>query len=272
MEGVPDMGVCSQQPDNLGGAMRRLLRLTTRTGDDEAVTSRPLAHRVGSMLGRYRRPAVDFQHIDAHRGGEWPAEISGTRAADVVIVAALEEEYAALVTALGCTPSRDNLGRPIVTTEIEGLRIAIESLHGMGNANAASAASTLMVSWRAHYLILVGVTGGFESADVRPGDVVIPDQVVGYEAGKLTAEGAHRRPEVYRPDFDLLTAARAVEHGEWATAIRTAPPEPTHPPRIRFGTVLSGEKVMADADTAADLRQNWPKAVAIEMESYGSAL
>lgn len=190
----------------------------------------------------------------------------------VLIVTALEEEHAALVAALGCVPRLDASGRQIVTTEIGGLRIAVESLFGMGNVSAASAASTLMVAWRADYLILVGITGGFGSAGVRPGDVVIPDQVVGYEPSKLTAEGSLRRPEVYRPDFDLLTAARAVELAEWVTAIETSPPEPGDPPRIRVGTVLSGEKVVADANTADDLRLSWPKAVAIEMESYGSAL
>ncbi|WP_203993998.1 5'-methylthioadenosine/S-adenosylhomocysteine nucleosidase [Virgisporangium aurantiacum] len=189
-----------------------------------------------------------------------------------MIVTALDEEHAALVAALSCVLRIDSRGRRILTAEVAGLRVAVESLHGMGNVSAASAASTLMVAWRANYLILVGITGGFESAGVRPGDIVVPDQVVGYESGKLTTEGPRRRPEVYRPDFDLLTAARAVDADEWVTTIRTAPPEPGLPPRIRFGTVLSGEKVIADAESAADLRQSWPKAVAIEMESYGSAL
>jgi nucleoside phosphorylase len=225
------------------------------------------------LLGRTRQLALGVGRFHAEEladgtGIATPAE----RVADVLILTALEEEHAALVAALGCVPRLDNSGRQIVTTEIAGLRIAVESLYGMGNVGAASAASTLMIAWRADYLILVGITGGFANADVRPGDVVIPDQVVGYESSKLTAEGPLRRPEVYRPDFDLLTAARAVELAEWATAIRTTPPEPGQPPRIRFGTVLSGEKVIADATTADDLRQSWPKAVAIEMESYGSAL
>jgi nucleoside phosphorylase len=195
-----------------------------------------------------------------------------TRTADVVIVTALAEEHAALVAVLGCVSRPDSIGRPVVTAEIAGVRIGVESLHGMGNVGAASAASTVMMAWAADYLILVGITGGFESADVRPGDVVIPDQVVGYESSKMTAEGTHRRPEVYRPDFDLLTAARAVEADEWSTGIRTAAPGPGHPPRIHFGPVLSGEKVVAAAQAAADLRTCWPKAVAVEMESFGSAL
>jgi nucleoside phosphorylase len=194
------------------------------------------------------------------------------RIADVAIVTALQEEHVAVVEALACVSDRDDVGRRIVTAEIAGLRVVVESLHGIGNVGAASAASAVMLSWRADYLILVGITGGIGSADVRPGDVVIPDQVVGYESSKLMADGVHRRPEVYRPDFDLLTAARAVQMSEWAPAIRTAPPTPGQRPRVRFGTVLSGEKVVADADTAAGFRRSWPKAVAIEMESYGSAL
>jgi nucleoside phosphorylase len=237
--------------------MRKLLGSASPKEDPGSVTAVEHVLSVRHLRGR---------QLGRHACG--PAEDT----ADVVVVTALEVEHTAMAEALGCVSHPDPFGRPMVTTELAGLRIAVESLHGMGNVSAASAASTLMLAWRADYLILVGITGGFESADVRPGDVVVPDQVVGYESGKLTADGALRRPEVYRPDFDLLTAARAVERAEWADAIRTAPPEPGEAPRIRFGTVLSGEKVVADAVTAADLRRSWPKAVAIEMESYGSAL
>jgi adenosylhomocysteine nucleosidase len=283
------MGVCPQQNEDRGRAMRRLFKYAVRKAEPEhARMSRPLTHRLGSLLGRARRLSIVIDHARARQPDDTAAgpvhagraagaggggrNGSARRTADVVIVTALAEEHAALIVALGCEPRPGTAGRPMAVTEIDGLRIAVESLHGMGNVSAASAASSLMVAWRADYLILVGITGGFESADVRPGDIVVPDQVVGYESGKLTADGAVRRPEVYRPDFDLLTAARAVELAEWATTIRTARPEPGQAPRIRFGTVLSGEKVVADALKAAEMRESWPKAVAIEMESYGSAL
>lgn len=236
--------------------MRKLLAYAAKRR--EIGGERPLARRIGSLLGRARKRAIFVDEEQA-------AAVRGRHTADVVIVTALEEEHAAIVAALGCETHRGVI-------EIAGLRIAVESLHGMGNVGAAAAATTLMLAWRADYLILVGITGGFESADVRPGDVVIPDQVVGYESSKTTTEGTLRRPEVYRPDFALLTAARAVDPADWSAAILTPPPEPGQAPRIRFGTVLSGEKVVADAVTAADLRKSWPKAVAIEMESFGSAL
>lgn len=235
------------------------------------VCSRPTGRRGWPMRKLFGRTQPDADHEASRDSGPFGSGLARDTA-DVVIVSALEVEHAAMAEALGCVSRYDAFGRRMVTTELAGLRIAVESLYGMGNVSAASAASTLMLAWRAQYLILVGITGGFESADVRPGDVVVPDQVVGYESGKLTADGPLRRPEVYRPDFDLLAAARSVERTEWADTIRTAPPEPGEAPRIRFGTVLSGEKVVADAVTAADLRRSWPKAVAIEMESYGSAL
>jgi hypothetical protein len=158
----------------------------------------PLTRRIGSFLRRPPIVPLGVGHVSTLADGAHNV-IAPHKCVDVLIVTALEEEHTALVAALGCVARLDTTGRRIATTEIAGLRIAVECLHGMGNVGAASAATSLMVAWRADYLILVGITGGFGSADVRPGDVVIPDQVVGYESSKLTADGALRRPEVSAP-------------------------------------------------------------------------
>ena len=42
--------------------------------------------------------------------------------------------------------------------------------------------------------VCTGIAGGFGGAGVRPGDVVVADQVVGYQRGWALAEGVLRRP------------------------------------------------------------------------------
>ncbi|EDN69713.1 conserved hypothetical protein [Beggiatoa sp. PS] len=43
-------------------------------------------------------------------------------------------------------------------------------------------------------------------------------------------------------------------------------------PQLHFGTVASGEKIVADTQTVPKLQNNWRKLIGIEMESYGAAL
>ncbi|GIF75196.1 hypothetical protein Asi02nite_47140 [Asanoa siamensis] len=170
-----------------------------------------------------------------------------------MIVTALAEEQDAVLAVLGDVPSG--------TAVVDGLRVAVESLHGMGNPGAAGSGGTVLARWGARRLLLVGIAGGIGAAGVGFGDVLVPDQIVGYESGKVRDDGVLRRPEVYRPDFTLLTAARAVRPADWA------PARPVH-----VGTVLSGEKVIASREVLDELRAGWPRAVGVEMESLGTAL
>jgi nucleoside phosphorylase len=121
-------------------------------------------------------------------------------------------------------------------------------------------------------VLLVGIAGGVGAAGVRIGDVIVPDQIAGYEPGKMGPDGVRRRPEAYRPDFDLLTVAQSTRAEEWVPQIGAARPGSAGEPAVHFGTVLSGEKVIADAAVLDGLRAEWPKAVGVEMESFGVAL
>jgi len=197
---------------------------------------------------------------------------AGLPAVDVLIVTALAEEQTAILEILEGSATGRYLGRDVSTATVNDLRIAVESLRGMGNVGAAFTAATLMAAWRASHLLLVGIAGGFGSAGVRPGDIVVPDQIVGYETARLQAGGRQSRSEVYRPDFDLLTAATSVKPSEWAPPIRAHRPAGASAPRVHVGTILSGEKIIADGAVMDDLLRHWPRAVGVEMESLGSAL
>ncbi|MGI5238408.1 hypothetical protein [Dactylosporangium sp. CA-139066] len=199
------------------------------------------------------------------------ASSAGLPAADAVVLTALPEERDAFLAVLdGVQPVRRN-GVDLHTARLGGLLVAVDSLHGMGNPGAAVTAGALLARWRSPHVLLVGIAGGVGAAGVRIGDVVVPDQVVGYEPAKVRPDGPQRRPEAYRPDFDLLTVAQSVQAEEWVPRIRAERPAPDDP-AVHFGTVLSGEKVIADAALLAELRAEWPRTVGVEMESFGVAL
>jgi nucleoside phosphorylase len=196
---------------------------------------------------------------------------------DVAIPAALDVEEAAIVEALGdCSVVRWK-GVSLHLGTVAGQRVLVFPIGGMGNAGAAQATERVIGFWNPARVMLVGIAGGApgSAADMRPGDILVPDQVVGYELAKVTPGDTARRYEVYRPDVELLTRARSLRPTDWADAIAT--PRPDDPdrrirPLVHVGPVLTGDKVLADEATLARLRLAWPKAIGIEMESLGVAL
>jgi nucleoside phosphorylase len=197
-------------------------------------------------------------------------------AVDVLLVTALREEHDAVVAALGHVEVHRRDGQDAALASIGALRVAADSLRGMGPTSAAATTTALLGTWRAPYVVLVGISGGVRGAadDLQLGDVLVPEQVVGYEPAKVKPDRVHRRPEVHRPGFALLSAARDVTAPEWVPAIGVPRPvgADRSAPLAHFGTVLSGEKVIADIATVEELRDAWPKSIGIEMEGYGVAL
>jgi nucleoside phosphorylase len=160
---------------------------------------------------------------------------------------------------------------------VAGQRVLVVPIGGMGNAGAAQAAQQAVDVWNPARLVLTGIVGGIPAGgdDLRLGDVLVPDQVVGYEPGKLTADGEQHRYDVHRPDAGLLAAARAMPAREWVHTVTVPRPDGTDGrelPRVHIGPVLSGEKVIADAGALPGVAAAWPKAVGVEMESFGVAL
>jgi adenosylhomocysteine nucleosidase len=193
---------------------------------------------------------------------------------DVAILTALAHERDAIVEAIGncvADPAQSlHLG------DIAGQRILV-FLAGKGNVRAAHATQRVIGTWAPQRLILAGIAGGAPGStiDMRPGDVLVPDQVVGYELAKVTADGTSPRYQAYRPDRELLDRAISLRATDWASGIvapRPGDPNGRMRPLIHTGTVLVGDKVVADSSATAALRRVWPEAIGIEMESLGVAL
>jgi nucleoside phosphorylase/O-acetyl-ADP-ribose deacetylase (regulator of RNase III) len=176
--------------------------------------------------------------------------------ADVVVITALPIEQRAVLRALD---GASTVGR---------YRVEARCLAGMGNTGAAAGAQQLIDTLRPSAVLLVGIAGGAPPSN--HGDVLVADTVVGYEPGRRDRVGLHTRPDVHRPAFALLAAAREVEPGEWVPFLDAKRPDDGRP-RSHVGTVLSGEKVIADAAALAELSRAWPKTVGVEMEGLGVA-
>ncbi len=197
---------------------------------------------------------------------------AGGRRADVVILSALPLEHRAMVDALREISAYGQWGADECVALIGAHRIVALSLSTMGNVGAAAGTQLVIDKWRPAYVILGGIAAGAAGGQLKLGDVVIAETVVGYEPGKYDEQGLRRRPDVYRSVFALLATAKAVTAGEWAPFVPIGSPEVgAGAPESHFGPVLSGEKVLADALVFDQLRRDWPTAVGLEMEGLGVA-
>jgi nucleoside phosphorylase len=140
----------------------------------------------------------------------------------------------------------------------------------MGNLAMARLTHEVISVFSPKTLLLVGIAGGMDK-EIALGDVVISEQIVDYELGKVTTDGYGPRWSVYRTDATLLARAKAWPNQSWQHYIRAPRPSNGGTSVLHSGVFLSGNKVIADENSAGALRSVWRKAAAIEMEAAGVA-
>jgi nucleoside phosphorylase len=201
---------------------------------------------------------------------------NGLANVNVAILTALPVEETAVIEAIGNCSVEPWYGRDLHLGEIVGQRVLVFPIDGIGNVAAAQAAELVTRVWNPTRLMLAGIAAGASQplGDIRLGDVLVADQVVGYELAKVRPDHIERRYKVYQSDVELLNHARSLRSADWADRITT--PRPDDPkgrmrPLVHIGPILTGDKVLADGATLRELRQAWPQAIGVEMEGLGVA-
>jgi ankyrin repeat protein/nucleoside phosphorylase len=199
---------------------------------------------------------------------------------DFVVLAPLREERDALLKHL---PGHTKLPPSSVDTRVyyaakvpvafpgsaeASYTVIVLPLAGMGHTEAANATSDAIRRWHPRYVMLTGIAGGLRRAGIRLGDVLISEQVVDYEVQKIVDGVARPRWQVHRADQRLLIAAQNFEGTAWAESLDR--PDRGEP-RVHFGPICTGNKVIADESLAEQLRDVWQKLIGVEMEAGGVA-
>lgn len=196
--------------------------------------------------------------------------------ADVVILTALSEEHNAVVRALGDVTQHQWHGYAVARAITGNTAVIALPMNSMGNVGAAHAATLAIGTWNPAAILLVGIAGGVRAsaAELKLGDLLVPELIVGYELAKQRDSGLERRFQVVKPTWELVQVARGLDLGDWAPHIAANRPEgdASATPSVFFDPVLTGEKVIADDQTIPELRKSWPKAVGVEMEALGAGL
>lgn len=149
-----------------------------------------------------------------------------------------------------------------------------------GQAYAAVFSKQAVDTWKPARVVLLGIAGSLESQRLRLGDVVVAEQIFGYEVEDAVGRGYKFRPTVYQTDALGLDRVRAFfnhkpTYQKWqALCLQAAP---THglknvrrPPELHIESVGSGNKVVKSVTFARKLRKEVAAAItAVEMEGHG---
>jgi len=198
---------------------------------------------------------------------------------DFLMITALPEERDALLAQLpGFKPhpqTRDD-ARIYFTAEVlaQGhdatYHVTVLSLPGMGRVNAATATNDGILRWHPEYVVFVGIAGGFAQQSVDLGDVLISNQLLDYELQKLRPEAVEVRPSYPPISNRLLQAALNFFDKTWPERIKATRPA-AGTPKVTFGPVATGDKVINDPLAIQRLLALSPKLIGVEMEAGGAA-
>jgi nucleoside phosphorylase len=196
--------------------------------------------------------------------------------ADVVILTALDLEAMPFSSLLNMPSYERSEHRAYVKGLVEGndgnsVEVVVWPIGGMGNVRSGIATHQAITIWNPAYIILSGISGGVYKPDRALGDIIVPEQVVGYEPGKILTDSTHSRFEVFRPSPGFISAARIAESTNWWAEIPTPRPTVGAFPSVHFGVLASGEKVVASETWTRDFADIWPLAAGVEMEALGVA-
>ncbi len=149
--------------------------------------------------------------------------------------------------------------------------IILVRLHSMGNISAAITTVEAIQKWQPSQVILVGITAGM-SGKVNLGDIIVADRVVSYEVGKSLDRGYADRIEPFTVSRKLISAIQHYGYGDnsWRELL-SYPELRQRVLQVRFGSVLSGSKLLALGNTFEHLQNSNPDLIAVDMEASGIA-
>lgn len=116
--------------------------------------------------------------------------------------------------------------------------------------------------WKPRAIIAVGIAFGLDENKQSIGDVLVSTQIQDYELGRLNEDGTltprgdkPSSADTLRNRLRLTDTMKRRSHSDW--------------PKVRFGLVLSGPKLVDNLDYRESLKALFPEAIGGEMEGVG---
>lgn len=135
--------------------------------------------------------------------------------------------------------------------------VAMSDAGSVGRSGAVLTLYDAVARLRPSFALAVGIAFGRDATTQRIGDVLISTLVIPYENERVQAAGSIPRAPHPEAGMVLLNRLRTLESEDVLTV------------KMRFGPLLSGEKLVDDSAFKADLLAKHPTAIGGEMEAAG---
>ena len=198
------------------------------------------------------------------------------------ILSPLDAELALLETGLERPHGQERAGVRFIAGRLDGHDVVLAQ-SGIGKVSAAQVSSLLLDRFACRALVVSGVAGGL---DIRLGigDIVVADRLAQQDYGALTRRGLvnyragvmpmgeRRHDPYYNLPPELSGRLREALKGLRLPSLSAAATGGSaRRPKIRFGTILSGDQFINAAPARLTLRRRFPGALAVEMEGAAVA-
>lgn len=196
------------------------------------------------------------------------------------IVCALAEELVALEAAIAGKRAKRHAGIEFVSGRIGGVPVILAE-GGVGKVGAAVLATLLVERFRCRALVNSGVAGGLDSR-AGIGDILVADRMAQHDFGAVTDRGwiyfrpgsppwpGPREDVFFRLPAALRARLRRAVKGLRLPPLSAAVTGRPRRPKIRFGTVVSGDQFVSSAAMGRRLHRDFG-AKATEMEGAAVA-
>ncbi len=144
----------------------------------------------------------------------------------------------------------------------------VHSVSRQGEGEAQNATHDAIKDWRPRAILGVGIAFGVNPAKQAIGDVLVSENLRGYELGRVNADGTIT-PRGDKPPASPTLLQRFNHLDQSCRADANAC---THWPTVRFGTLLSGNKLVDNIDYRTSLLELETEAIGGEMEAVGIQL
>ena len=222
-----------------------------------------------------RQAGLAQPQTQATSKGSGSAEETVASAIDFGIVTAIEVERRAVCAEFGLGDEhRVKKGARVYwrgrvpLNNGDAYEVVVAQSPDMANIDAALLTSDLLHHWAPGAALMVGIAASTRPREVKLGDLVAGSDVYYYERGNVTPSGTKPEPKMVPADATLWGNVTALP--TWPAALPVQRPDGgVDRPKVHFGVIASGEKVLADEATRDRLASGHRKILAIEMEGYG---
>jgi len=193
----------------------------------------------------------------------------------VVILTAIQEEYSAVRKHLKDIEDVDqnDTSYEAGIFEFNGKDIAKVIIRECGAKNtiASQESERAIRNFRPDCMFFVGIAGSRKPNDFSVGDVIFPEKIYSYEAGKSEKEAFLARPDLASITFTLMEIAKKERRkNDWKTLIKN---DWKIDVKANLGIIASGEQIIEhyESEIGKILTTHYNDTSAVEMEGFGFA-